>query len=276
MNKEKSLTVVEQKEVEFYGDDVIAVRAEDERVYVSVRHICEALGIDVQAQTRRIERHTILSAGVRWVAVLTTQLRDGEEYQQTRRTRVLRVDLVPLWLSGIRSKSVREEIRPKLERFQQEAADVLWEAFKEGRLSADDTFDELTKANTPEAKAYHMAKAIYDMARQQLILSNRIEIQGTAIELNSQRIESIEARLGDSTRFIDTVEQVSISQAVKTIALELGRRSGRNEFGGVWGEVYRQFQVTSYLQLPSQRFDEVMNFLRQWWESLTDGGEIPF
>lgn len=275
MSDDRQLVVVEQKEVQFYGDDVVAVRAEDGRVYVSIRHVCEALGIDAQAQARRIDRHTILAAGVNWVAILTTQLRDGGVYEQSRRARVLRVDLIPLWLAGIRAKSVREEIRPKLERFQQEAADVLWEAFKEGRLSADKTFDELTKADTPEAKAYLMAKAIYDMARQQLLLSNRVETQGTAIELNSQRIEAIEARLGDDTRFIDTVEQVSISQAVKIIALELGRRSGRNEFGGVWGEVYRQFQVTSYLQLPSQRFDEVMNFLRQWWESLVDG-DVPF
>lgn len=50
---------------------------------------------------------------------------------------MLRVDLVPIWLSGVRIQAVKEEIRPKLERFQREAAKVLWEAFQEGHLTAD-------------------------------------------------------------------------------------------------------------------------------------------
>ena len=50
---------------------------------------------------------------------------------------VIRVDLVPLLLSGISTKAVGEEVRPKLEQFQEEAAKALWEAFQEGRLTAD-------------------------------------------------------------------------------------------------------------------------------------------
>lgn len=266
------LTVIEQKEVDFYGDELIAIRAVDGHIYVGLRQMCNALGIDMQAQRRRIERHVVLNEGLQGGVILAPPGTGGG----SQVARVLRVDLVPLWLSGIRTKSVKDEVRPKLERFQRDAAKVLWEAFKEGRLSADDTFDELVKANTPEAKAFLMAKAIYDMARQQLVLSNRVENQGRAIEQHEQRIEAIEAQLGDDSRFIDTAQQMVVSQAVKAIALMLGGRSGRNEFQGVWGEVYRQFQVTSYTQLPAARFDETMNFLRQWWESLTDSADIPF
>ena len=88
----KALVAVEQKEVEFYGDELTAVRASDGRIYASVRHMCQALGIDDQGQRQRINRHTILSRGL-MVCKLHTIQGDRDSY-------VLRADLVPLWLSG--------------------------------------------------------------------------------------------------------------------------------------------------------------------------------
>jgi len=40
------------------------------------------------------------------------------------------------------------------------------------------------------------------------------------------------------------------------------------------GELYRKYGITSYKQLPAQRFDEAMIFLTEWYNSLT--GEEPF
>lgn len=57
----QSLTIIEQREVAFYNDELIAVRASDGQVYVSVRHLCEAVGITRQPQVRRITEHHVLS-----------------------------------------------------------------------------------------------------------------------------------------------------------------------------------------------------------------------
>ncbi len=48
------LTVVEQKEVTFYEDELTAVRADDGQIFVSLPSLCEALGIQTSAQTKRI------------------------------------------------------------------------------------------------------------------------------------------------------------------------------------------------------------------------------
>ena len=48
-SREQSLTVIEQKEVQFYGDTLIAVRAKGSGVYVPVRPICDLLGVDWSA-----------------------------------------------------------------------------------------------------------------------------------------------------------------------------------------------------------------------------------
>ncbi|NHZ72706.1 MAG: hypothetical protein GWP17_06455 [Aquificales bacterium] len=48
-NQEKTLQVSEQKQVELYGDEVTAVRLSDGQIYVSLSHICKALGVNLSA-----------------------------------------------------------------------------------------------------------------------------------------------------------------------------------------------------------------------------------
>lgn len=57
---EQSLTVIEQKEVQFYGDAIIAVRAKGGGVYVPMRPICDLLGVDWSVQRRRISRDRLI------------------------------------------------------------------------------------------------------------------------------------------------------------------------------------------------------------------------
>jgi len=182
-------------------------------------------------------------------------------------TFVLRVDLVPLWLSGIRTSAVSEGIRPKLERFQREAAKVLWEAFQQGRLTAELDFDALLAQDSPEAQAYKMAQAVMQLARNQLLMRSQLAD-------HEQRLETIEAQLGDTGRNVTPDQASQVSQAVKAVALALGKKTGRNEFGSVYGELYRKFGITGYKMLPARRFDEAMKFLTDWHENLT--GTLPF
>ncbi len=43
VNMSEKLTVIEQREVDFYDDQLMAIRAEDGQIYVSIRHMCAAL-----------------------------------------------------------------------------------------------------------------------------------------------------------------------------------------------------------------------------------------
>lgn len=255
-----NLVAIEQKEVEFYGDELTAVKADDGRVYASLRHLCQALSIDIQGQQQRITRHAILNRGLMVCKIHTIQ---GE-----RDAYVLRADLVPLWLSGIRSSAVNAEARPKLERFQQEAATVLWEAFQEGRLTADATFDDLLEQDSEAVQAYKMLSAMVKLARQQIILENRV----VSIE---ERLEDVEAKLSPPKHAVTNEQASQISQAVKAVGLAYGKKTGRNEFGAVYGELYRKFEVTSYKLIPAVKFEAVMHWLSDWYQSLTNE-DLPF
>ena len=77
MSDDTDLNPVEQKEIDFYGDELIAVRAKDGQIYVSLRHLCESLGIDTQGQACRIKRQPVLTKGYSWVDILSTQPRSS-------------------------------------------------------------------------------------------------------------------------------------------------------------------------------------------------------
>ena len=261
-----SLVVIEQREVEFYGDELIAVRAADGHIYVSVRHLCDALGLDRTAQVRRIRRQEILDEAYKGCAILTPPSKGGVGGGR-QQLGLIRVDVVPLFLTGVSVNSVREEIRPKLARFQREAAKVLWEAFQQGQLTADLDFDALLAQDTPEAQAYRLAQAVLQLARNQLLMRAQLAD-------HEQRLETIESQLGDTGRNVTPDQASQISQAVKAVALALGKKTNRNEFGAVYGELYRKFGITGYKMLPAHRFDEAMKFLTDWHENL--GGPLPF
>lgn len=116
---DKALAVTEQKNVDFYGDELTAVGGSDGQIYVSIRQMCESLAIDDNGRRQRMRRQPVLNEGI---GVCKLHTPGG-----IQDTFVLRVDLVPLWLSGIRTSAVGEAIRPRLERFQREAAKVLWD-----------------------------------------------------------------------------------------------------------------------------------------------------
>jgi len=256
----KALIPVEQREVEFYGDFITAVILGDGNVYASIRHMCQALGLDTQGQTQRITRHTILNEG-KGVCVLHTPS-SGQRGGGPQQVIVLRVDLVPLWLAGIRTKLVSEDMRPKLEKFQREAAKVLWEAFQEGRLTADPFEKLLQTADEGLVQAYQMAQAIVQLARNQILLDGRMSQTET-------RLDNIEAQLGHPEHVVTPSQASQISQAVKAVAIVLGKKTGRNEFGAIYGELYRRYEITSYKALPAHKFEDAMTFLTEWHQSVT-------
>ena len=265
MAETKALTSVEQKSVDFYGDDLTAVRTNDGRIYTSLTQMCNALGLNAHGQSQRVDRHTVLSRGK---GVCKIHTPGGEQS-----VIVLRVDLVPLWLSGVRASMVNEDVRPKLEKFQEEAAAVLWEAFQEGRLTTDLAFETLLQEDTDAVQAYKMAMAIVKLAKQQILLDGRVGDAELRLEDVEERLTTIEEQFTGQDA-VTEVQASQISQAVKAVALALGKQSGRNEFGACYGEVYRKFNVTSYKMVPRRKFDEVMAFLTEWHQSLV--GDAPF
>jgi len=81
------------------------------------------------------------------------------------------------------------------------------------------------------------------------------------------RLETLESTISPGAAITED-EASQISQAVKAVAIAMGDKTKRNEFGAVCGEMYRKLGVTSYKMLPVDRFEEAMDWLNDWYQSL--------
>jgi hypothetical protein len=108
------------------GDDTLeAIQQPDGSVWVSVRRVCEVLGISYPRQHQKLTERPWAT-----VALKATVGADGRE----REMFAVHLDCLHLWLATI--ERVRPEAQEKLARFQCEARDVLAAHFIGGRKPA--------------------------------------------------------------------------------------------------------------------------------------------
>lgn len=270
---EKALVPTVQKEVIFYEDRLTAVLVDvngEEHIYVPLRPICDYLGLQYTGQRDRIRRDPVLSENIHRVKI-SRDVAEGSDQEMV----CLALKFLPGWLFGLSVNRIKEDLREKIIRYQRESYDVLWEAFQEGRLTTDVSFDDLLQqASSDVVEAYQIAQAIMKLARNQIMLDARLDDHSRTLEEHTRRLETIEADMHQEDRYISESQATQISQAVKAIAIAMGKKTGRNEFGATWGEFYRKFGISKYRYLPISKFDEAMAWLNEFYQSLT--GETPF
>jgi ferritin-like metal-binding protein YciE len=230
------------------------------------------LGVDWSSQRQRIARDPVLAEVIKPCVVVTTT--QGQP-DQRREMLALPLDYVSGFLFGINASRAKEEVRERLIRYQRECYQVLAEAFQEGRLTTDPTLDELLKSDSDAVQAYKMLQALVKLARNQILLESQLQTHTVQLADHDERLENIESTLGDTGRLVTPDQASQISQAVKAVAIALGKKSGRNEFGAIYGELYRKFGITGYKMLPARQFEAAMRFLTEWYQELTGEG-LPF
>lgn len=105
------------------GDAAVDAIVRDGGVWVVVRRVCEALGLDVVTQRQRL-----LTAG--WASGKAIMVQVEDALGRPRETLVIALDALPMWLASIDVARVSEPARPRLARFQVEARDVLARHFR--------------------------------------------------------------------------------------------------------------------------------------------------
>lgn len=262
-----ALQPTEQKTVLFRENEITAVIANG-RVYVPLRTICNNLGVAWSAQRQRILRDPVLSEAM--TPVIVTITGTGQEVE----AQCLPLEFLNGWLFGINASRVDAAVRDDLIAYQRECYQVLYEATQDGRLTTDADMDieALLAQDSPAAQAYQMAMAVVRMARQQLIMEARLDTAVNTLAEHGERLDQLEAAVGGE--HVTEGQAAQISQAVKAVALAIGKKTGRNEFGACYGEIYRRFGVSSYKLVPKRKFQAVMDFLNEWLQSQI--GDSPF
>jgi hypothetical protein len=161
----QALEPVEQEEVPFKDEMIIAVRLADGRICVVLRWVCETLRLDPQGQVQRIQR---TSATAKELVRVRVQTKGG---RQTMPAITLR-GFSP-WILGINPSEVKangpleeERIQTLVIAYQEEAKDVLYEHFVRRRPALPSPGGavipaEPTQPQEPGAEATDTEKAAY-------------------------------------------------------------------------------------------------------------------
>lgn len=246
--------------VTFYGDEILVVDEPGTRyVYLPLARMCENMGIDRSTQMQRIQAHEVLSTGLKTFLI--------ETQGGVQEAVCLRLDLVPFWLAGINTRRVRAEVRERLLLYQRECAAVLWDTFRPAAQPSSAALASPDGTLSPAAQAYEIAMAVATLARQQMQIEERIREVASAVSTQAERIEALEVKLSPQG-VITEAQATELSQAVKLVARLLSEQTGLNEYGGVYGQLYREFEITSYKHLPRARFEEAMEWLRDWYRRI--------
>lgn len=260
---EKTLVPVEERKVGFYDDEIPVAIVEDGDVYVPLRPLCSFLGVNYRAQRRRIDRDPVLS---KYVMNVTISTAGGPQAAPC-----IPLDYLNGWLFGISASSVKESVRERVILYQEKCYKVLRDAFQ---------VPQPTAATTTLVQVREMGRAIMQMAEEQMEFERRLTMTEGRMDKAAhvvgdltKRVTLIEQRLTSGEAV--TEEQASqISQAVRAVAIALGKQTKKSEFGAVYGELYRKFGITSYKSLPASRFSEAMSFLTEWHQSIVS--DEPF
>jgi hypothetical protein len=115
------MTGKELTKFNFQGDNLEVIK-DNETLWISVRRVCEALGIDSKSQMKKLQEKE-------WACVVIITSHDASGRKQG--IFMIDLDSLPMWLATINANKVASHVRLKLEAYQKEASKVLRKLFFE-------------------------------------------------------------------------------------------------------------------------------------------------
>lgn len=121
--------------IEFHGDTIFCIE-HDEQPYAPMRPIVENLGLQWGAQAAKFRANKerwgvviIAMPSKSTVSIIDTVAKDGKE----REMLCLPIRKLPAWFASIHPAKVKPELRAKIELYQNECDDALWNYWMNGR-----------------------------------------------------------------------------------------------------------------------------------------------
>ncbi|WP_341669039.1 phage antirepressor N-terminal domain-containing protein [Alcaligenes sp. SDU_A2] len=163
--------------VDFHGNPLTVVTAADGQRLVAMRPICEAIGVQWEAQLKRIKRDPVLSEAM---SIMDIPSLGGEQS-----TVCLPLEYLNGWLFGISTSRVKPEIRQRLEDYQRECYQVL-NAYWSGEQDSNPRVPQQSEILV--AQAYARAAEAADIVSRhvfQAVLNGQVTSSKTKVPLFS-------------------------------------------------------------------------------------------
>lgn len=213
--------------VKFHEDTIYYVDYDGEQL-VPMRPVIENMGLSWQAQHAKL-----LSAGNRWsVTMILTVAQDGKEREQV----CIPLRKLATFLATINPDKVREDLRGKLIRYQEECDEVLYQYWAKGHVTRESVARAIDKPyvealeyfyrNTCKVEGVQVAFAV-DRAWKRIDGNSPLELGG--IQLQAQSDDDDPLNYVTVTKIAEMFG-LSSAQALNPILTGLGLQDAKQKY----------------------------------------------
>ena len=256
----------EQLPITLFEGVVLAVRGDDGRIFILLRDVCEALGLKLSAQRRRIQMDEALHLA---------QFR-VQSSGQFRTLDFLLLEDIPVWLLSVQQGRVGAHAAERFGYIKLYLVTAVQRAFA-------------ALSDLPDAPSSSI-EDLADLDRIDLAFSQLAEIgrrQGD-LETSQERARSafrdLRAILTEVLDRVQTLERrvnVTLSPTQRGTIYQMVQQWGtvraerdRTQAPGVairrsWGELNAAFGVGTYTDLPAARYDDIVRYIKDHYRALT-------
>ncbi|KIL71909.1 phage antirepressor N-terminal domain-containing protein [Bacillus badius] len=239
------LQPIEHKAVRFDGDEIVVVKANNEKIYAAVKWVCQGMQLtegQYQNQTRKLSDDPVLVQGI-----AKMQLPTNSGVQD-----VLCIDLefMPLWLAKINAGIISDEvIRNKVVSYQLKAKDVLAKAFMPS--------ENVVPMSKDQALVTVLRTTADLVEDTQAIKEEQHEIRKLVTQIDQKVEEQIT---------LDHGEQRRIQRAIgaKVYSTTSDKEVRRKLFSELHREIRDRFGVASYKDVKRKELQSALNYIENW------------
>ncbi len=259
---------VRERSMAFRGKEIATADLKDGKGYVSIRSLCEAMGLDPRAQRKRLMRKQTFFEPYTATILMTTA--GGPQ-----KTLCLMADAVPVFLTGVELERVQDpEARELFRVYLEEALIVLAEHF----------------GISERGEIQFLRESVVRMAAEQELFEEQIakKVEAELAELrraHEEKVQQIRAAFGDLRQQVTRLETIAgpkarltpeqlgqLRQTIATLGSLLQERGVAKPYPGIYMDVTRLTGVSRSEDIRQEDFPAVIAFLDTQIAALTRGG----
>ncbi|MEN9939103.1 MAG: hypothetical protein RLZZ387_5682 [Chloroflexota bacterium] len=253
---------IETRAVTFFEIPCLAARGNDGSIYLAIRDVCGAIGLQLNGQLRRLRAHPELSSGLHRFRVLTAGGRQTMGF--------LILEFVPAWIATVNRAHASPTVQERLRYFtlfvvrEMYAAVVREAGLREG---ASRQIEDIGDLRAIDERMQRLAE------RQRAIEESQDRARQAWRELD-QRVRALENVQADG--LLSPRQRGTIYQLVQAWAQERATREGgatSTAFRSCWSAVRTRYRVARYEDIQARAFDDCVAYIQRQYQQLT-GAEL--
>jgi len=252
---------VERLVVTFFGHPCMTVRGQDGSIFVSLRDLCDLLGLRVASQARRLRNDPDLREGLaRFRAATPGGVQDQD---------FLLLENVPIWIGSVSRAKAAPAVQEQIGYLRRYIIREVYAAFArsaglpEGPSRRIEDLADLDRLDDAFARLAEQQHTF-----EQSIAKDREQSQQELRQLVA-RVKALEERVGGT---ITREQRGYIYQMVQqwgAARARIERRTTSETMSACWGALKARYRLAKYDQLPIHLYDDCVQYVEQQYQRLT-------